>query len=174
MLDTPIVYFSHGKESGPRGNKISYLADIVRQLGHPVESIDYRASLDPDWRVQHLVATAGAARGNCILVGSSMGAYVATVAATQLAPQGLFLLAPAFYLPGYGHPIPPAPPCRTSIVHGWHDDVVPVDNAIRFAREHSCSLHLLDSDHGLNDSLIELGNLLSAFLVAGGGRAQNR
>ena len=165
MPGKPTVYFSHGKESGPWGSKISYLADVVRQLGYPVESIDYRASLDPDWRVQHLIDTATSARGNCILIGSSMGAYVATAASPQLAPQGLFLLAPAFYLPGYDQPIPPAPLCPTSIVHGWHDDVVPVDNAIRYAREHRCSLHVIDSDHGLNDSLEELGQLLSAFLA---------
>jgi alpha-beta hydrolase superfamily lysophospholipase len=36
-----------------------------------------------------------------VLMGSSMGAYVATVAAETIKPSGLFLLAPAFYLPGY-------------------------------------------------------------------------
>ena len=34
-----------------------------------------------------------------ILVGSSMGGYVSTVASVSLKPAGLFLMAPAFYMP---------------------------------------------------------------------------
>jgi pimeloyl-ACP methyl ester carboxylesterase len=166
MSHRSTLYFSHGKESGPWGTKISYLADIATQLGHDVQSIDYRASMDPDWRVQHLLDAASSTRGDCILVGSSMGAYVATVASQQLEPHGLFLLAPAFYLPGYEQQTPAAPQCPVTIVHGWHDEVVPVDNAIRYAREHDCAFHVINSDHGLNDSLYTLGKLLGNFLQA--------
>ena len=36
------VCFSHGQESGPWGTKISAMADLARDRGCQVESIDYR------------------------------------------------------------------------------------------------------------------------------------
>ena len=35
------VYFSHGKESGPWGSKIKRLANIAKEHGCSVDSIDY-------------------------------------------------------------------------------------------------------------------------------------
>jgi pimeloyl-ACP methyl ester carboxylesterase len=54
----------------------------------------------------------------------------------------------------------------TAIVHGWHDAVVPVDNSIRWAREHRAALHILDSDHRLEDQIGEICILLRSFLTA--------
>lgn len=159
------IVFSHGKESGPWGSKISYLADIAKQQGHSVDSIDYRQSLDPEWRVQHLLESVAADDTETVLVGSSMGAYVATLAAQQIKPKGLFLMAPAFYLPGYTEQNPQPPSCPVAIVHGWNDAVVPVENAIRFAQLHRCDLQLINSDHGLNHSLKQLGELFALFMA---------
>lgn len=156
------VIFSHGKESGPWGSKITYLADIAKAQGFEVDSIDYRESLDPEWRVKRLLESASKEQ-DLILVGSSMGGYVSTVVASQLRPKGLFLMAPAFYLPGYAEQEPQAPDCPVSIVHGWGDEVVPVENAIRFTQQFASSLHLLDSDHGLGDALKPLGELFVNF-----------
>jgi predicted esterase len=158
------LYFSYGKESGPWGSKISYLAEVAKQEGYDVDSVDYRQSMDPEWRVQRLLEAVGSAQEPVVLVGSSMGAYVSTVAAKQLNLSGLFLLAPAFYLPAYAEQNPQPPSCAVSIVHGWHDEVVPVENVIRFAQKYHCSLHMIDSDHGLNDSLKTLGELFRLFL----------
>ena len=36
-----------------------------------------------------------------MLVGSSLGGHVSAAAAAALRPRGLFLLAPAFYMPGF-------------------------------------------------------------------------
>ena len=36
------VYFNHGKESGPWGDKITRLADIARGRGFDAQSLDYR------------------------------------------------------------------------------------------------------------------------------------
>jgi len=55
-------------------------------------------------------------------------------------------------------------PCPTAIVHGWHDDIVPVDNGIRWAREHRASLHVLNSDHRLEDQIESVCALLRGFL----------
>ena len=67
------VYFSHGKESGPWGTKIRFLADIAEEMGCQVESIDYSATQDPEERVALLKETLPADEPEIILVGSSMG-----------------------------------------------------------------------------------------------------
>jgi hypothetical protein len=51
------------------------------------------------------------------------------------------------------------------IVHGWRDSIVPVENSIRWAREHRAALHLLDSDHRLEDQIGAICGLLRAFLL---------
>jgi len=51
-------------------------------------------------------------------------------------------------------------------VHGWRDDVVPVENSLKFAREHSATLHILESDHRLHDVLSLVNYLFEFFLVA--------
>ena len=93
-----------------------------------------------------------------------MGAYVSTVASQQLKPMGLFLLAPAFYLPGYAQQDLTPHAKATCIVHGWQDDVVPPANSIRFAQTHRCELHLLDGDHRLDNVLPEIEQIFERFL----------
>jgi pimeloyl-ACP methyl ester carboxylesterase len=158
------VVFSHGKESGPWGAKISAMAQVARELGHAVESVDYRGLDDPDARVQKLVALGQGLGSPVVLVGSSMGGHVSAAAAVTLNPRGLFLLAPAFYMPGFEQHTPQDITAPTVIVHGWHDDVVPVDNSIRWARDHVAALHLLDSGHRLEDQIPAICLLLREFL----------
>jgi len=158
------VVFSHGKESGPWGSKITAMADVVRDLGRAVESVDYRGMDDPADRVSKLVEVGLRLQGPLVLVGSSMGGHVSAAAAARLKPQGLFLLAPAFYMAGYEQFTPQDVGCPTAIVHGWHDDIVPVENGIRWAREHGAALHVLDSDHRLENQIGAICNLLREFL----------
>jgi len=89
---------------------------------------------------------------------------VAAAAAAHVQPVGLFVLAPAFYMAGFEAYTPQDVDCPTVIVHGWSDDVVPVDNSIRWAREHLAALHLLDSDHRLEDQIETVCRLLRAFI----------
>lgn len=158
------VVFSHGKESGPWGSKITAMADVVRDLGRAVESVDYRGMDDPADRVSKLVEVGLRLQGPLVLVGSSMGGHVSAAAAARLKPQGLFLLAPAFYMAGYEQFTPQDVGCPTAIVHGWHDDIVPVENGIRWAREHGATLHVLESDHRLENQIGAICNLLREFL----------
>jgi pimeloyl-ACP methyl ester carboxylesterase len=160
------VVFSHGKESGPWGSKITAMAAEVRALGWAVESVDYRGQDDPSTRVRTLLGAAADLAEPLVLVGSSMGGHVAAAAAGVLLPRGLFLLAPAFYMAGYEEYTPQDVACPTAIVHGWHDAIVPVENSIRWAREHRCALHLLNSDHRLEDQIDAICRLLRAFLAA--------
>jgi alpha/beta superfamily hydrolase len=158
------IYFSHGKESGPWGSKIKRLADIGRHAGCHVDSIDYRDTVDPDLRVERLIAQLKAEIEPIVLVGSSMGGYVSLVAVQEIDAAGMFLMAPALYLPGYQQQSH-SPRCGLiEIVHGWSDDVVPVESSIRFAREADCSLHLIRGDHRLNSSLDVVAGLFEDFL----------
>jgi pimeloyl-ACP methyl ester carboxylesterase len=100
-----------------------------------------------------------------VLVGSSMGGHVSAAAAARVKPRGIFLLAPAFYMPGFEAHTPQHVTCPTAIVHGWHDDIVPVENSVRWAREHHAALHVLDSGHRLEDQIDTICSLLRAFLI---------
>lgn len=160
------VVFSHGKESGPWGSKITAMAAVVRDLGVAVESLDYRGLDDPSDRIVKLIGIRLEVKEPLVLVGSSMGGHVAAAAASRLGARGLFLLAPAFYMAGYEGYTPQDVACPTAIVHGWHDDIVPVENSIRWAREHRATLHLLNSDHRLEDQIDAICVLLRAFLTA--------
>ena len=163
------VVFSHGKESGPWGSKITAMAEVARGLQFEVLSVDYRGIDDPLARVKKLVDTLGptdasSATARPVLVGSSMGGYVSAAAAATLRPRALFLLAPAFYMPGFEEYTPQDVPAPTTIVHGWHDDIVRVENSVRWAREHRATLHLLDSNHRLEDQIPMICALLRGVL----------
>jgi predicted alpha/beta-hydrolase family hydrolase len=164
-LSIGTVAFSHGKESGPWGSKITAMAAAVHDLKIAVESVDYRGIEDPAARVAKLLDTASRLQGPLVLVGSSMGGHVAAAGAASAQARGLFLLAPAFYIPGYEAHTPQGVSCPTVIVHGWRDDIVPVENSIRWAREHRAGLHVLDSDHRLEDKIGEICRLLRSFLT---------
>jgi predicted alpha/beta-hydrolase family hydrolase len=159
------VVFSHGKESGPWGSKITAMAAAVRDLNIEVDSVDYRGIDDPAARVAKLVDTASKLGGPLVLVGSSMGGHVSAAAAARVQARGLFLLAPAFYMPGFEAHTPQDVSCPAVIVHGWRDDIVPIDNSIRWARDHRGSLHALDSDHRLEDKIEEICRLWRSFLT---------
>jgi alpha/beta superfamily hydrolase len=158
------VCFSHGQESGPWGTKIRAMAEAVRELGCEAHSVDYQGIAEPGDRVARLVEECGDLSAPLVLVGSSMGGYVATAAAPTLQAAGLFVLAPAYGVPGW-----PALPARDAsiphwIVHGWSDDVVPVDNSIQYAREHNATLHIVDGDHRLTANIDEIIGLLEQFI----------
>jgi pimeloyl-ACP methyl ester carboxylesterase len=159
------VVFSHGKESGPWGAKITAMAAAVRDLGCGVESVDYRGMDDPAQRVEKLLALGREFPAPLVLVGSSMGGHVSAAAAGRLKPAALFLLAPAFYMPDFEQYTPQDVTAPTAIVHGWHDDVVPVASSIRWAREHRATLHILDSNHRLEDQIDAICVLLRNFLT---------
>ena len=161
-----LVIYNHGKDSIPWGEKPLALAEIAKHHGFEFISPDYQASNDPDWRVTQLLAQDISGYGRLALVGSSMGAYVATVAAEILKPQGLFLIAPAFYLPGYARTEFNPFTTNIEVFHGWQDEVVPPENAWRFCCEHRARLHLLDADHRLLSILPLMAAAFGEFLVA--------
>ena len=157
------VIFSHGQESGPWGTKIRAMSEIAKGLGCDVDSIDYQGIADPTERVEKLVRECADINDPLILVGSSMGGHVATAAASTLGAAGLFVLAPAYYVEGYEELTPP-PTMPICIVHGWHDDIVLVENSIRYARKCSATLHLVDGDHRLTENISEINEYLEQLI----------
>jgi len=160
------ICFSHGQESGPWGTKIRAMADIARSAGWSVESLDYRGIDNARVRTDQLFEYCRNQGEPIVLVGSSMGGYVATAAASRVGARGLFLLAPALYTPGYGESMPDSlPDVPTMIVHGWRDDVVPHEGSIRYGRETGASVVLLNGDHRLTANIDVITRLFRDFLI---------
>lgn len=157
--------FNHGKESGPDGGKIRALRAQAEAAGHSTASMDYTdLTNDPDARVERLVEYLRDQDDDTVLVGSSMGSYVALVADMRMPARALFLLAPALYLDGFAvHDFRPRSPDIT-LVHGWHDDVVPWERSLRFGKRHHAAVHLIDGDHRLREALPRVQQLFANLL----------
>ncbi|TVP52326.1 MAG: alpha/beta fold hydrolase [Halomonadaceae bacterium] len=162
-MKKPTVIFSHGLESGPWGNKIQTLADTATRAGFAVDSIDYSDLRDPVARTRRLVELKPEG-APLILAGSSMGAYVAAEASHSLSVDGLFLLAPAFDIPGFPSVRLPLAPSQVTMVHGWQDDVVAVKPVISAAQQCRAELHLVDDGHRLQERLAQVNYWFAEFL----------
>lgn len=158
------IVFSHGQDGEPWGTKIVAMAEVARRRSLSVESVDYRGMDDPAVRVRRLLEVCKGLPGDLVLAGSSLGGHVCMTAASQLPVRGVFLLAPAFFMPGYEQHTPQPPACPVTIVHGWNDTIVPPENSIRYARQYRATLHLIDSDHRLSANVEEVCEFLDRFL----------
>ncbi|MEE4295353.1 MAG: YqiA/YcfP family alpha/beta fold hydrolase [Wenzhouxiangella sp.] len=167
------LIFSHGHVSSPQSHKILALKPIAEAAGYATEAIDYRDLRDdPAGRVHRLCSRLETLSKPAVLVGSSMGGYVSVAAACAIPVRAMFLLAPAVYLndryPDAGlveqdYPIQSGP---VTVIHGWRDDIIPWQNALRFAEERRSSLHLLDTDHRMTDAMPAIASLFRGFLSA--------
>ncbi|CAD2257383.1 YqiA/YcfP family alpha/beta fold hydrolase [Xanthomonas arboricola pv. juglandis] len=149
---------SHGFESGPDALKVTALADVAGQLGWTHERPDYTdldarrevSSLgDVQGRLQRLleVARAAADKGPLVLVGSSLGSYIAAQVSLQVPTRGLFLMVP----PTRMGPLPALDAARVpiSIVHAWRDELIPAGEVIAWAQARHARLLLVDDEHRL-------------------------
>jgi pimeloyl-ACP methyl ester carboxylesterase len=159
------VVFSHGQDGTPFSTKIRALYEIAEAEGFDVAAVDYRGVDDPEERVQMLHEFCREFTGHLVLAGSSLGGYVSLAAAPTLHAKGVFLMAPAIYMPG----IPPLkrglPTCPIALVHGWRDEVIPCEQSMQFAKENRLSLHLVESDHCLHSAIPFLRYLFQYFLI---------
>lgn len=151
---------SHGFESGPDATKVTALAQVAQRLGWTHERPDYTdldamrevSSVgDVRARLQRLLgrATTAAAQGPVVLAGSSLGAYISAITSLQVPTRGLFLMVP----PTTMGPMPALDAARvpTSVVHAWHDELIPAAQVIAWARARSAQLLLVDDGHRLNN-----------------------
>lgn len=161
MVD--VVYFAHGQESGPWGTKIQYLAECAREHGLAVESPDFSHSMTGGPREEQLVSLLQADERQPLLVGSSMGAWVACRAAARCPCSGLFLMAPAFEIPD--HPVAALPSGMPAwLVHGWQDEIVPPSQSLDRARKAGSRLLMVADGHRLAGSREELIAAFNVFL----------
>ena len=158
------AYFSHGMESGPWGTKIARLSSVAESLGCGVESIDYTDTMDPDLRVERLLSILSKENDSFVLVGSSMGGYVSLVASESADAKAVFLMAPALYIPRFKQQQYHSKSAHIEIVHGWSDDIIPVENSIKYAKGADCTLHIISEDHSLNGSLETVAELFHRLL----------
>ena len=158
------IIFAHGRESGPWGTKIRILAALAEKKGCQVISRDDRDTQDPDLRVERMIEHARHLEGPLVLVGSSMGGYVATVASEVLRPVGLFLMAPALGITGYANASPKGCAGTISVIHGWADEVIPFEEVMKFAHRHQAVLHLVPAGHALTEQLTWLKRIFEGFL----------
>lgn len=164
---------SHGFESGPQATKVTALAEVAQRLGWSHERPDYtdldaRSEVsrvgDVPARLQRLVrrAQAAATRTPVVLAGSSLGAYISAIASLQVPVRGLFLMVP----PTTMGPMPAldAAAVPTSVVHAWHDELIPAAEVITWARTRSASLLLVDDGHRLDRHVAEAAAAFEALL----------
>lgn len=165
---------SHGFESGPDATKVTALAEVAERLGWTHERPDYTdldalrqvSSVgDVRARLQRLVERAGvaAAQGPVVLAGSSLGAYISAIASLQVPTLGLFLMVP----PTRMGPMPALDAARvpTSVVHAWHDELIPAADVIAWAQARSARLLLVDDGHRLNHHVAASAQAFEALLA---------
>lgn len=158
------VVFSHGKESGPWGTKIKTLANVAKQHGYAVDSVDYTGMTNPDERAAKLLDLLQSESQPLILVGSSMGGYVSIVASVSIKCEGLFMLAPALYINGYEQQAFVSKAKHICTVHGNDDDVIPFLHSQKYADASGSELHIIEGDHRLNSSLDHVSAIFNDFL----------
>lgn len=162
-----IAIFSHGKESGPKGDKIRILRQVAEQCGYETISIDYTKCKDACERIDLIKDCIDKNKHKqIVLIGSSMGGYVATVAAGESPLIGLFLLCPALYMPIKEYTIQDYLPLTKNIeiVHGWNDEVVPFENSILFGKQTKAVVNFVDDNHRLKKSYSFIENRFKQFL----------
>lgn len=164
---------SHGFESGPEATKVTALAEVATRLGWSHERPDYtdldaKSGVsrvgDVPARLQRLIALAAsaAARGPVVLAGSSLGAYVSALASLHVPVKGLFLMVPPTSMGPM--PVLDAADVPTSVVHAWHDELIPAAEVIAWAGARSASLLLVNDGHRLNDHVAESAAAFEALL----------
>ena len=99
-----------------------------------------------------------------VLVGSSMGAFVSGLASLELPVAGLFLLATPALIPGSDFTLDVRLDVPTVLIHGWQDDVCPLDDIYEFAGRRQLSLLVVDDDHRLAAHVDAIGRQFGLFL----------
>lgn len=165
---------SHGFESGPDATKVTALADAAERLGWTHERPDY-TDLDAKREVSKFgdvlarlerlqqIAHDASTRGPVVLAGSSLGAWISARVSLEVPVRGLFLMAPPIHM----GPAPTldAAAVPTSIIHGWHDDLIPAAQVVEWAAARSARLLLVDDSHRLSDHVQASAEAFAALLA---------
>jgi pimeloyl-ACP methyl ester carboxylesterase len=164
------ILLSHGSDSSPEATKVSTLAALAEARDWRTQRPDYReddarghaGSVAP--RLARLNAAIADCKAPPVLVGSSMGAFVSAVASLEHPVAGLFLLATPEAIPGVETALDVRQDVPTLLVHGWRDEVCPLDGVYSFAARRQLPLLVLDDDHRLGSSLPAIERQFALFL----------
>lgn len=166
------VILSHGSDSGPDATKVSALGRVAESCGWSTVRPDYRAddalgyagSIPP--RVARLLTSMRESPHPLVLAGSSMGAFTSGLASLEVPCDGLFLIALPMDIPGYARRFEAAPGVPGMLVHGYRDELCPLDAALAFARACGMPALLLDDDHRLSGHVPVIERQFGLFLDA--------
>ncbi|WP_329742855.1 alpha/beta hydrolase [Dyella sp. A6] len=164
------IILSHGSDSSPEATKVSLLATLAESLGWQTYRTDHRSddarglagSVAP--RIARLRACIEDCVAPPVLVGSSLGAFTAGLASLDVPVAGLFLLATPSGIPDYPRPFDMRPGVPSLLIHGWRDQVCPLDGVRAYAERHRLPLLMLDDDHRLAASLDMIAAQFRHFL----------
>lgn len=161
------LHFIHGLESSPHGEKARFFAAHFDARTPHMNTRDFESALETQ-------RASIAARPPDVLVGSSFGGAVAVALLARGHYHGpTLLLAQAAQKLGVREPLPPDVP--VTLVHGIHDDIVPIEDSRELARTGSPELvEFVEVDDGHRlASLVASGRLadLVLDLLARAGRA---
>jgi predicted alpha/beta-hydrolase family hydrolase len=166
------VILSHGSDSGPDATKVSALARVAEALGWSTFRPDFReedrlgyAGCVPP-RLARLVEAMQGQSHPLVLAGSSMGAFVSGLASLRAPCNGLFLVALPIDIPGCPQRFHAADGVPGMLVHGYRDELCPVEAAVAFARARGMPALLLDDDHRLGNHVAVLERQFELFLRA--------
>lgn len=164
------VIISHGLNSGPDASKATALAQACDLLGWSCERPDYRdldAVMPPlgdvEARIRRLRDLVGRIEGPVLLAGSSMGAFISAQVSLQVPVRGLFLMAPPVSLEGYPMRLDSAA-VPLSIVHGWHDELIPADQVLHWAGRRNARICMVDDGHRLSAHVDYCAQQFALFL----------
>ena len=164
------ICFVHGKESGPWGNKGQLFSRIANERGHEYSALNYLSVDNPDnpesrvTMLNEYLREMKVPQQELVLVGSSMGGYVATRASQKFPAAGLFLMAPAFGMEKYPLQWPKLNAQHRFIIHGLFDNTIPWINSNQVSQNTDSQIHLLADNHRLSDSLDTIEEDFIAFL----------
>lgn len=164
------VILSHGSDAGPDATKVSVLAKVAEAMGWSTERPDYREddklghadSVEP--RIARLHQRIVACDTPPVLVGSSMGAFVSGLASLEQPVAGLFLLATPTLIPGNDLAFDVREDVPTLLIHGWHDEVCPLDEIYEFAGRRELPLLVVSDDHRLGAHIDAISRQFGFFL----------
>ena len=159
------LVFLHGLESGPHGSKYHTLLGLG--LGEVIAP-DCTGIMDVPTRLA-IIETALGEHTELVLVGSSFGGLMALAYAASHPEQvaGLVLCAPAVHRPDIMEPPGVANGLPVRVLHGDHDDIVPLDAVQGWTSRHSLTLRIVADGHRLQDSHGVMGELVREIWAAG-------
>lgn len=145
MRGKPELLFLHGKESTPTGRKYQALSEHFEVDNPDFQGMDI-------WQRLTYLHTYTAGRSDLVMVGSSYGGLLAALMYAK-APErfrGYLLMAPAFYSEHEDAMLAISRvPDIARVIHGTHDETVPVEEARAFCEKVGLEFVEVDGDHRL-------------------------